>query len=104
MIENDFTQLVCEDCNAGPGEPCRPYCTGKASYDEIEAKVFMKTNLDTQAKRIVKLIEILNGLDVTENEARSEAKFRIAARMSLIERELERIGEFIDPGWRGRQA
>jgi len=24
----------CDDCNAEPGEPCRPYCTGEASFQE----------------------------------------------------------------------
>jgi hypothetical protein len=27
-------QVLCEACNAKPGEPCRPYCVGAANYIE----------------------------------------------------------------------
>jgi hypothetical protein len=26
----------CLDCNAEAGEPCRPYCTGEAAYNEAK--------------------------------------------------------------------
>lgn len=31
----------CEDCNAESGEPCRPYCTGKAHQQETLLDLLM---------------------------------------------------------------
>ena len=31
---DEYDSRPCEDCGAEPGEPCRPYCTGKAAHDD----------------------------------------------------------------------
>lgn len=59
----------------------------------------MKTNIEDQAKRVVKLLEEFDSLDYSP-EDRSKAAMLIGARMLTIEKELIRIGEYIDPTWR----
>jgi hypothetical protein len=26
--------IACDECGAGPGEPCRPYCIGEAAHND----------------------------------------------------------------------
>ena len=35
-IQAEYLAEACAECNADAGEPCRPYCTGKAAHDDAE--------------------------------------------------------------------
>ena len=58
----------------------------------------MKTSIEKHTKRVVALLGTLNDPDISD-ETKSWTKSLIRLRMLRIERELELIGEFIDPGW-----
>jgi hypothetical protein len=34
-MSSDLSWVVCDDCGADAGEPCRPYCTGAAAAADI---------------------------------------------------------------------
>jgi hypothetical protein len=61
----------------------------------------MNTSIERDAKRVVKLLEILNDPDTGEDSL-DKARFLIGARLLKIESEIRAIGDFIDPGWRDK--